>query len=453
MSRLKIMPSVSLIMKEAEGRINIHEDYLKFLINKELDLFRNKITSEGFKIEKDQIVNEIIREVSKKSSSTLVNIINGTGIVLHTGLGRAPFNGEHLKEAADKLDGYTNLEIDISNNKRGDRQSHIDDHLASICGCESSLVVNNNAAALFLSINTLAPGSEVICSRGQIVEIGGSFRISDIIKKSDANLKEVGTTNRTHIEDYEKEISDRTKLLLWVHTSNYVVKGYTKEVALEEIAKLGKKYNILVLADLGSGTFLPLSKYGIPTEIPIKDIIKKGPDIVLFSGDKMLGGPQSGIILASKNIIELIKSNTLYRTMRCDKITIALLDQIIRSYRKHGFTNLNLALSLLSNTREKLKNIAINIINLLPDKKIKTLGLSFEASLVEAGSGSLPEKSIESITLKFRSSSFSADKLSALFREGDIPVIGYIHKDSYFIDLKAVLPSQVPNLIKAIKNI
>ena len=440
-------------MKEAEGRINIHEDYLKFLINKELDLFRNKITSEGFKIEKDQIVNEIIREVSKKSSSTLVNIINGTGIVLHTGLGRAPFNGEHLKEAADKLDGYTNLEIDISNNKRGDRQSHIDDHLASICGCESSLVVNNNAAALFLSINTLAPGSEVICSRGQIVEIGGSFRISDIIKKSDANLKEVGTTNRTHIEDYEKEISDRTKLLLWVHTSNYVVKGYTKEVALEEIAKLGKKYNILVLADLGSGTFLPLSKYGIPTEIPIKDIIKKGPDIVLFSGDKMLGGPQSGIILASKNIIELIKSNTLYRTMRCDKITIALLDQIIRSYRKHGFTNLNLALSLLSNTREKLKNIAINIINLLPDKKIKTLGLSFEASLVEAGSGSLPEKSIESITLKFRSSSFSADKLSALFREGDIPVIGYIHKDSYFIDLKAVLPSQVPNLIKAIKNI
>ena len=447
------MPSVSLIMKEAEGRINIHEDYLKFLINKELDLFRNKITSEGFKIEKDQIVNEIIREVSKKSSSTLVNIINGTGIVLHTGLGRAPFNGEHLKEAADKLDGYTNLEIDISNNKRGDRQSHIDDHLASICGCESSLVVNNNAAALFLSINTLAPGSEVICSRGQIVEIGGSFRISDIIKKSDANLKEVGTTNRTHIEDYEKEISDRTKLLLWVHTSNYVVKGYTKEVALEEIAKLGKKYNILVLADLGSGTFLPLSKYGIPTEIPIKDIIKKGPDIVLFSGDKMLGGPQSGIILASKNIIELIKSNTLYRTMRCDKITIALLDQIIRSYRKHGFTNLNLALSLLSNTREKLKNIAINIINLLPDKKIKTLGLSFEASLVEAGSGSLPEKSIESITLKFRSSSFSADKLSALFREGDIPVIGYIHKDSYFIDLKAVLPSQVPNLIKAIKNI
>ena len=440
-------------MKEAEGRINIHEDYLKFLINKELDLFRNKITSEGFKIEKDQIVNEIIREVSKKSSSTLVNIINGTGIVLHTGLGRAPFNGEHLKEAADKLDGYTNLEIDISNNKRGDRQSHIDDHLASICGCESSLVVNNNAAALFLSINTLAPGSEVICSRGQIVEIGGSFRISDIIKKSDANLKEVGTTNRTHIEDYEKEISDRTKLLLWVHTSNYVVKGYTKEVALEEIAKLGKKYNILVLADLGSGTFLPLSKYGIPTEIPIKDIIKKGPDIVLFSGDKMLGGPQSGIILASKNIIELIKSNTLYRTMRCDKITIALLDQIIRSYRKHGFTNLNLALSLLSNTREKLKNIAINIINLLPDKKIKTLGLSFEASLVEAGSGSLPEKSIESITLKFRSSSFSADKLSALFREGDIPVIGYIHKDSYFIDLKAVLPSQVTNLIKAIKNI
>ena len=373
--------------------------------------------------------------------------------MLHTGLGRAPFNGERLKEVADKLDGYINLEFDVSKNKRGDRQSHIDEHLASICGSESSLVVNNNAAAVLLSINALASGSEVICSRGQIVEIGGSFRISEIIEKSGAILKEVGTTNRTHINDYEKAISDKTKLLLWVHTSNYVVKGYTKEVALEEIVKLGKNNNIPVLADLGSGTFLSLDKYGIPTEIPIIDVVRKGPDIILFSGDKMLGGPQSGIILGSKNIIDLIKSNTLYRTMRCDKITIVLLDQIIRSYRIHGFSKLNLTLSLLTSTRGKLKNTAGDIIKKLPAKKIKTLGISIEDSLVEAGSGSLPEKNIESITLKFKSTSFSANKLSLLFREGDIPVIGYIHKNSFFIDLKAVLPSQVSNLIRAIKNI
>ncbi|MEE3153063.1 MAG: L-seryl-tRNA(Sec) selenium transferase [Candidatus Neomarinimicrobiota bacterium] len=453
MSKLKILPSVSIIMKEAEGRLNIHENYLKILINKELDYFRKKIISEDNKIEKDQIIDTIITKIAIKASSSIVNIINGTGIVLHTGLGRAPFNGERLKEVADKLDGYINLEFDVSKNKRGDRQSHIDEHLASICGSESSLVVNNNAAAVLLSINTLASGSEVICSRGQIVEIGGSFRISEIIEKSGAILKEVGTTNRTHINDYEKAISDKTKLLLWVHTSNYVVKGYTKEVALEEIVKLGKNNNIPVLADLGSGTFLSLGKYGIPTEIPIIDVIRKGPDIILFSGDKMLGGPQSGIILGSKNIIDLIKSNTLYRTMRCDKITIVLLDQIIRSYRIHGFSKLNLTLSLLTSTRGKLKNTAGNIIKKLPAKKIKTLGISIEDSLVEAGSGSLPEKNIESITLKFKSTSFSANKLSLLFREGDIPVIGYIHKNSFFIDLKAVLPSQVSNLIRAIKNI
>lgn len=453
MSKLKILPSVSIIMKEAEGRLNIHENYLKILINKELDYFRKKIISEDNKIEKDQIIDTIITKIAIKASSSIVNIINGTGIVLHTGLGRAPFNGERLKEVADKLDGYINLEFDVSKNKRGDRQSHIDEHLASICGSESSLVVNNNAAAVLLSINALASGSEVICSRGQIVEIGGSFRISEIIEKSGAILKEVGTTNRTHINDYEKAISDKTKLLLWVHTSNYVVKGYTKEVALEEIVKLGKNNNIPVLADLGSGTFLSLDKYGIPTEIPIIDVVRKGPDIILFSGDKMLGGPQSGIILGSKNIIDLIKSNTLYRTMRCDKITIVLLDQIIRSYRIHGFSKLNLTLSLLTSTRGKLKNTAGNIIKKLPAKKIKTLGISIEDSLVEAGSGSLPEKNIESITLKFKSTSFSANKLSLLFREGDIPVIGYIHKNSFFIDLKAVLPSQVSNLIRAIKNI
>ena len=440
-------------MKEAEGRLNIHENYLKILINKELDYFRKKIISEDNKIEKDQIIDTIITKIAIKASSSIVNIINGTGIVLHTGLGRAPFNGERLKEVADKLDGYINLEFDVSKNKRGDRQSHIDEHLASICGSESSLVVNNNAAAVLLSINALASGSEVICSRGQIVEIGGSFRISEIIEKSGAILKEVGTTNRTHINDYEKAISDKTKLLLWVHTSNYVVKGYTKEVALEEIVKLGKNNNIPVLADLGSGTFLSLDKYGIPTEIPIIDVVRKGPDIILFSGDKMLGGPQSGIILGSKNIIDLIKSNTLYRTMRCDKITIVLLDQIIRSYRIHGFSKLNLTLSLLNSTRGKLKNTAGDIIKKLPAKKIKTLGISIEDSLVEAGSGSLPEKNIESITLKFKSTSFSANKLSLLFREGDIPVIGYIHKNSFFIDLKAVLPSQVSNLIRAIKNI
>ena len=453
MSKLKSLPSVSLIMKKVVGQLNIHENYLKLLINKELELFRNQIISEDLSINKDEIIDAIIAKVGDKVSSSLVNIINGTGIVLHTGFGRAPFNGDHLRDIADKLDGYINLEYDLLADERGDRQSHLNEHIASICDAESSLVVNNNAAAVLLTINSLAEGSEVLCSRGQIVEIGGSFRISEIINKSGAILKEVGATNRTHIDDYEKAISDKTKLLIWVHTSNYIVKGYTKEVPLEEIVYLGKKHNIPVLADLGSGTFLPLDKFGIPTELPINDIVRKGPDIILFSGDKMLGGPQSGIILASRKIINIIKSNSIYRTVRCDKITITMLDQIVRSYRRHGFSNLNLTLSLLTSTREDLDKMGKSIVNNIPSKKIKMLGLSVENSLVEAGSGSLPEKNIESVALKFSSSVISANKLSLLLKKGKVPIVGYIQKDSFFIDLKAVLPSQVSKIIKAINKI
>ena len=453
MSKLKSLPSVSLIMKKVTGQLNIHENYLKLLINKELELFRNQIISEDLSINKDEIIDAIIAKVGDKVSSSLVNIINGTGIVLHTGFGRAPFNGDHLRDIADKLDGYINLEYDLLADERGDRQSHLNEHIASICDADSSLVVNNNAAAVLLTINSLADGSEVLCSRGQIVEIGGSFRISEIINKSGAILKEVGATNRTHIDDYEKAISDKTKLLIWVHTSNYIVKGYTKEVPLEEIVNLGKKHNIPVLADLGSGTFLPLDKFGIPAELPISDIVKKGPDIILFSGDKMLGGPQSGIILASRKIINIIKSNSIYRTVRCDKITITMLDQIVRSYKRHGFSNVNLTLSLLTSTREDLDKMGKSIVNNIPSKKIKMLGLSVENSLVEAGSGSLPEKNIESVALKFSSSVISSNKLSLLLKKGKVPIVGYIQKDSFFIDLKAVLPSQVSKIIKAINNI
>ena len=275
MSKLKILPSVNFIIERSKDKLNIHEDYLKFLINSELEYFRSKIINKGLELGKDEIAGKIIKKIEKKGRSSIKNVINGTGIVLHTGFGRAPFRGEDLKKVADKLDGYVNLEFDVINNIRGDRQSHIDQHIASICGSESSLIVNNNAAAVLLSINTLASNSEVICSRGQIVEIGGSFRISDIIEKSGAILKEVGTTNRTHLKDYENAISKNTKLLLWVHTSNYVVKGYAKEVSLEEVVTLGRKYDIPVMADWGSGTFLSLEDYGVPSDLPIRNIVEK----------------------------------------------------------------------------------------------------------------------------------------------------------------------------------
>ena len=453
MSRLKSLPSVSLILEKIKGELNFHENYLKLLINRELGSLRHQVISNDVSFDKDKVIDIIITKVKDNVSFSLVNIINGTGIVLHTGFGRAPFDGERLREIADRLDGYINLEYDIINNHRGDRQKHINEHISSICDVESSLIVNNNAAALLLTINSLADNSEVICSRGQIVEIGGSFRISDIIKKGGATLKEVGATNRTHIDDYESAITHKTKMLLWVHTSNYILKGYTKQVPLEDIVKLGKKHDIPVLADLGSGTFLALDKFGLPSEAPLIEIVKKGPDIILFSGDKMLGGPQSGIILASRNISNQIKSNTLYRTVRCDKITITMLDQTIRTYTRKGFSNLNLSLSLLTTTRKDLEKIGKKIINNISSKKIKVLGLTMEESFVEAGSGSLPEKNIESIALKFNSSVLSANELSLLFKGAEVPIIGYIQKEFFFIDLKAILPSQISKIITTINNI
>ena len=453
MSKLKLLPSVSLILEKIKGKLNFHENYLKLLINRELDFLRHKIISEDMAIDKEKAIDIVTTKVKDKASFSLLNIINGTGIVLHTGFGRAPFNGERLREIADKLDGYINLEYDLNNNRRGDRQNHINEHISSICDVESSLIVNNNAAALLLTINTLSDHCEVICSRGQIVEIGGSFRISKIIEKGGAILKEVGATNRTHIDDYESAITHKTKMLLWVHTSNYILKGYTKQVPLEDIVKLGKKHDIPVLADLGSGTFLALDKFGVPSEAPLIEIVKKGPDIILFSGDKMLGGPQSGIILASRNITNQIKSNTLYRTVRCDKITITMLDQAIRTYTREGFSNLNLTLSLLTRTRKDLEKIGKKILNNIPSKKIKVLGLTMEESFVEAGSGSLPEKNIESIALKFNSSVLSANELSLLFKGAEVPIIGYIQKEFFFIDLKAILPSQISKIITTINNI
>ena len=447
------MPSVSSIINKVKREVQIHENYLNYLINSELDVTRQQILDNGIKINKEQILNKISDAVIKKSKSSFVNIINGTGIVLHTGFGRAPFSGSHLKNVSDKLDGYSSLEYDLEKNIRGDRQSHIDKHIASICGSQNSLIVNNNAAALLLIINSLADNAEVICSRGQIVEIGGSFRISEIIRKGGGVLKEVGSTNRTHKSDYENAVSEDTKLILWVHTSNYTISGYTKEVSLDEMVSIGQKHNIPVVADLGSGSILEMDKYGIPSELPVKEIVKKKPDVTLFSGDKMLGGPQSGIILSSNEIINLIKSNSIYRTVRCDKITIALLDDIIRSFEKNGFLKTNLSLELLTQSRKDLMITANYIIDKIPSKLIDELGIKIIESMVEAGSGSLPEKNIRSIALKFKPSKYSVNHVSDHFRRSPKPIIGYIRKESYFIDLKAVLPHQKDNIVGAIKSI
>ena len=450
---LKDLPSVHQVLLEVNSDIEIHKDYLKFIINKVLNQLRGAIKTGSIQKTKDELFKQIVTKVWIESAPRLVNVINGTGIVLHTGFGRAPFDGKKIKRIAQRLDGYVNLEYDLVSGNRGERQSHIQEQLSALCGSESAIMVNNNAAAVLLSLNTITEGGEVICSRGQLVEIGGSFRIPDIIIKSGAILKGVGTTNRTHLKDYEKAISKRTKLILWVHTSNYVVKGFTKEVSLADLASLGRKHKIPVLADLGSGALLNMTKLGLADEIPVKSIVKAGPDITTFSGDKLLGGPQSGLIVGKKKWISAFQKNPLYRVLRCDKITIGLMEETLRSYRSDSFTKDNFSLKMLTTSRKVLRTRAEKVFNELKTKTIRDLGITIVESFVEAGSGSLPEKNIASMALQFKPKSRKVTELAAAFRCGSIPVVGYITADNYYIDLKAVLPVQIRKLTVAISEV
>jgi len=450
---LKDCPSVHQVLLELNVNIQLHEDYIKHIINSELAKIRANIKKGKLSKTKDELLSHIASQVFLQSAPQLINVINGTGIVLHTGFGRAPFRGKHLKDLAARLDGYVNLEFDLESGNRGDRQTIIQDQLSSMCGSESAMVVNNNAAAVFLALNEMAGGGEVICSRGQMVEIGGSFRIPDIIEKSGAILKEVGTTNRTHLKDYEKAISKKTKLILWVHTSNYVVKGFTKEVSLSDLVILGKKHKIPVMADLGSGALLDMNQLGLADEMPIKSIVNSGPDITSFSGDKLLGGPQSGLMVGGKKWIKACKRNPLYRVLRCDKVTIGLLEETLRSYRSQSFSKDNLALTMLTTSQIVLKNRGQKILDSLKKKTIKDLGILLVDSEVEAGSGSLPDDKIESAALSFSPKNGQAKDLAKAIRCGSIPVVGYIQKNTFYIDLKAVLPNQIKRLSTAIQEV
>ena len=452
-TNLKDLPSVNEVLIELNDSVSIHDDFLKTLINRAINKYRNKIKNNELSMSPSELLSNITEMVIKDSSRSLVNIINGTGIVLHTGFGRAPFDSKLLKSIAKRLDGYVNLEFDLDSGKRGDRQSHLRDHLSSICGSESSLCVNNNAASVMLSINEMAFGGEVIVSRGQLVEIGGSFRIPDIIKKSGAILREVGTTNRTHFSDYKKAVSKKTKLILWVHTSNYVVKGFTRSVPLSDLVQLGRSKNIPVMVDWGSGAILDMKSLGLANEMPIRTIMSDKPDILTFSGDKLIGGPQSGIIIGKEKWINAMQKNPLYRVMRSDKITLGLLEEILRSYRSNYFTKDNLSLRMLTTKRSTLVNRGKKVIQGLTKKKIKDFNIVLENSKVEAGSGSLPENPIESIALSFSHKNISPNELARKFRSGRIPVVGYIKSNKFIIDLKAILPNQLLKLKTAIKEI
>ena len=449
--QLQQLPSVSKVLLEIRESIALHDNYIKEVIKSELRGYRRKAKAGKLDINRSEITSAILDKLNSLDQSSITNIINGTGVVLHTGFGRAPISKKVISTVAKKLEGYINLEFDLSAGKRGDRQNHITEMLNGICGSESSLIVNNNAAAVLLVLNSLAEGRDVIVSRGQEVEIGGSFRIPDIISKSHCHLVEVGTTNRTHLKDYEQAVTKNKGVILWAHTSNYVVQGFTKEVPLSDLALLAKKKHIPLVVDLGSGALLNMNKQNLPAEKQVSDVVKTGADVITFSGDKLLGGPQSGFIIGSKRYLKIIQKNPLYRTYRCGKWTIALMEETMRTYRSdESFSADNLTLKLLTSSQKTLLNRGVKILRDLPQGKADKLGITLVESLVEAGSGSLPVKSIPSAALRFTPQQMTVSTLAKSFREGAIPVVGYTKGNAFYIDLKAVLPNQSLQLIEAI---
>ena len=453
-NQLQQLPSVSKVLLEVKSDTQLHINYITKIIKSEISRYRADAKAGKLKLKRNAIVHKILSEIDRLSKPSMKNIINGTGVVLHTGFGRAPLSKKVIANAAKTLEGYVNLEFDLDSGKRGERQNHINEMLSAICGSEKSLIVNNNAAAVLIALNTFAEGKDVIVSRGQEVEIGGSFRIPDVVRKSHCNLVEVGTTNRTHLIDYEKAITKNTGAILWAHTSNYVVQGFTKEVSLIELAALAKKKRIPLVADLGSGALVNMVKMGLPSEELVADVVKAGADIITFSGDKLLGGPQSGLIVGKKKFVTGIHKNALYRTYRCDKWTIALMEETLRTYFSDDkVSSDNLSLKLLTASQNTLLKRGEKILTDIPKKKINDLGIALVESKVEAGSGSLPVETIPSAALQFKPKTMSVSKLAKAFRTGNTPVVGYTKGNTFYIDLKAVLPNQVSRLIQAIQDV
>jgi len=452
--KLRELPSVNSILENMDlSAISAPRSYITELIRSELANIREMAIDGDIPGSREMIRERIQQNVLKSAERSLRQVINGTGIVLHTGLGRAPLSFRMMEQAIRRVTGYANLELDLISGKRGERLSHISRLLNALAGSEASLAVNNNAAAVLLALNTVADGKEVIISRGQLVEIGGSFRIPEVIAKSGAILKEVGTTNRTHEKDYLNAVTSKTGAILFAHTSNYRIEGFTAEVAIANLANLSRKKRIPLVADLGSGALFDMKEINLPGELVVSDVLKQGAHLVTFSGDKLPGGPQAGLVCGKKGIVKKLHDNPLYRALRCDKVTLALLEEVLRSYQDIPVMRQNLTYRLLKTSRRSLMTRAERILADLPKSVVKSFGITAEPSEVEAGSGSLPTETIESVALKFNCNTAKPTELAAAFRRQTPSVLGYISGNRFLIDMKAVLPSQTRKLTETIKRV
>lgn len=393
------------------------------------------------------------RWIKKVADFHLKPVVNGTGVVLHTNLGRAPLADEAIERIREVSRGYSNLEFDLEKGKRGSRYSHVEALLKKLCGVESAFVVNNNASAVFLALNTLASGKDVIVSRGEMIEIGGSFRIPEIMKISGARLVEVGTTNKTHLKDYEEAITENTGLLLKVHPSNYRIVGFTKEVEIKELVSLGRKYGIPVMYDAGSGALIDFSEKGFKEEPAVQKAIQDGADIVTFSGDKLLGGPQAGIIIGRQEYVEKMKKNHLNRALRIDKLTLAALEATLRLYLEEDPWKKIPTLRMLSESAEEVKKRAKKLRRILMKEFTGKIEVEVIDTVSQSGGGALPNVQIPSAGIALTIYGMSPTCVEEALRHTEPPVIVLIQDERIVIDCRTLIEGDEKRIVSAFHQI
>src|SRR5262245_60090004 len=382
----------------------------------------------------DTLGRRVVALLSERGAFSLAPAINGTGVVLHTNLGRALLSRLAQERLVAVAGAYSNLEMDLARKERGSRYAHVDGLLTRLTGAPASLVVNNNAAAVVLALESLARGKEVIGSRGELIEIGGEFRIPDIMRRSGAVLREVGTTNRTHLKDYAGAIGPDTGLILKVHTSNYRVVGFTAAVSSGELAELGHARGIPVMEDLGSGSLIDLTRYGFPHEPTVPEVVASGVDLVSFSGDKLLGGPQAGIVVGRVDLVERLARNPLNRALRIDKFTVAALEATLYAYEAGDALTTIPTLAMLTEPLASIRARARRLRRAIPEDAARALGAALAETRSQVGGGALPTVELPTAALALGTPTRAAHELDETLRSGRPSILGRLVDDRLLLD-------------------
>ena len=457
---LRRIPSIEQLLSR-EPFLSMGEHYSRDLITEALRTVTTEIrrqildSAEMVETPDEAAYAALVRaELESLTAPALRPIVNATGTITHTNLGRSLLSAAASESLAQAAANYVNLEYDLNTGVRGHRDQLTEPLLQRLTGCEASTIVNNNAAAVLLALNTLAQGKEVIVSRGELIEIGGAFRIPDVMEASGAILREVGTTNRTHLRDYENAINENTALLLKVHPSNYQVVGFTSTPGIEELTELGHQRGIPTMEDLGSGSLIDLTRYGLPYEPVVRERISAGVDVVTFSGDKLLGGPQAGVIVGRLDAIEKIRKNPLMRALRVGKLTIAALEATLRLYlNEKGLTEKLPMLQRYTRSIAELREVAEKLANHLHQVFGDLIQVAVEESSAQIGSGSLPVDTLPSLAINLHAPQLSAETLAAHFRAQPIPVIGRVGDERLRFDVRTVFEGELVWIVKAAKRV